>query len=130
MHGDHVRVTRDHWTENAESYAAVAPGNWQSEPSWGSRVPEATGGSFPALSAAAAVNGRPPPYGSPGPRRPLTPPLRFTPIYPPLAWFNWRETEAGYSRKLVNCRATPKSPSFSLAMTAWRSSRFLPLTRS
>jgi hypothetical protein len=49
MHGDHVRVTRDHWTENAESYAAVAPGNWQSEPSWGSRVPEAAGGSCPAL---------------------------------------------------------------------------------
>jgi SAM-dependent methyltransferase len=35
MHGDHVRVNRDHWTENAESYAAVAPGNWESEPSWG-----------------------------------------------------------------------------------------------
>src|SRR6516164_744413 len=66
MHGDHVCANSDHWTENADTYAAVAPGNWESEPSWGSRVPEATGGSGPALSAAAAVTGRPPPYGSPG----------------------------------------------------------------
>ena len=34
------------------------------------------------------------------------------------------------SLKLVNCRGMPKSCSFSAAMTAWRSSRFLPVTRS
>ena len=34
------------------------------------------------------------------------------------------------SRKFLNWRGMPKSSSFSAAMTAWRSSRFLPDTRS
>ena len=34
------------------------------------------------------------------------------------------------SRKLLNCSGMPKSSALHLAMTSWRSSRFLPVTRS
>jgi len=34
------------------------------------------------------------------------------------------------SRKLSNCSGTPTSALRSMAMTSWRSSRFLPVTRS
>jgi SAM-dependent methyltransferase len=35
VHGDHVRRNQEHWTENAPSYAAAAPAQWDGEPSWG-----------------------------------------------------------------------------------------------
>ena len=34
------------------------------------------------------------------------------------------------SRKFSNCKGIPKSSALHLAMTSWRSSRFLPVTRS
>ena len=34
------------------------------------------------------------------------------------------------SRKLLNCSGIPKSSALHFAITAWRSSRFLPVTRS
>ena len=34
------------------------------------------------------------------------------------------------SRKLLNCSGMPKSSALHLAITSWRSSRFLPVTRS
>ena len=36
----------------------------------------------------------------------------------------------GQSRKLSNCRGIPKSSALHCAITSWRSSRFLPVTRS
>jgi SAM-dependent methyltransferase len=41
-HGEHVRANQEHWTSVADDYAAVAPGHWDSEPSWGIwSIPEA-----------------------------------------------------------------------------------------
>ena len=37
---------------------------------------------------------------------------------------------AAQSRKLLNCRGMPKSSALQAAITSWRSSRFLPVTRS
>ena len=47
-------------------------------------------------------------------------------LRPPLQ----REPPGAQSRKLLNCSGMPKSSALHLAITSWRSSRFLPVTRS
>ena len=41
-----------------------------------------------------------------------------------------RRAAGAQSRKLLNCSGMPKSSALHLAITSWRSSRFLPVTRS
>jgi SAM-dependent methyltransferase len=50
-HGEYVRRNQDYWAASAESYAAMAPEQWEHEPSWGIfQLPESAAGLLPDVA--------------------------------------------------------------------------------